>query len=202
MIGCILFDVYFMQKIMDMPYVKPIFFLPILLSVFIVFRPDELKKILNTGLHVKHLIIAVFAVTACIIIIIRSGNSSPGWLYPDQGLRRFLEDMLVIRPRTKEFLVGQPFMLLGFVLKNPWLLLIGMIGQVSIINTFMHAHSSLSISLIRTFNGLWLGFLIGVIVLEIYKAVKRRMSSKNTGRLIERYRVLRHMRSENEHTMG
>jgi hypothetical protein len=178
LIGCLLYDIYFLQKIADMPYVRIVFFLPIVFSIFLLFKTEDIKRIVNTGLQVKHLIIAVFVILVATVIIIRSGNSSAEWMNPDQGFRQMLENLLLIRPRTKEFLVGQPILLLGFFFKNPWLILIGMIGQVSIMNTFMHAHSSFMVSLIRTFNGLWVGLILGVIVLEIYKAVASKKQIK------------------------
>ncbi|MHB9155425.1 MAG: DUF5693 family protein, partial [Endomicrobiales bacterium] len=111
--------------------------------------------------QVKDLALAGAAAAAVAVLLIRSGNSGAEWLKPDSGMRQFLEDLLVIRPRTKEFLIGQPLLFLGFYWKRPWLIILGMIGQVSLVNTFLHAHSPVMVSLIRTFHGVWLGLLIG-----------------------------------------
>ena len=71
-----------------------------------------------------------------------------------------------MRPRTKEFLLGHPAMLVllyfGYDLRKIVVLLLGVIGQVSIVNTYAHLHTPLAVSLLRSFHGLWLGILLGV----------------------------------------
>jgi len=41
-------------------------------------------------------------------------------------------------------------------------LLLGVIGQISLVNTYAHLHTPLLISLVRSFHGLWLGLFLGV----------------------------------------
>ncbi|MFQ6118185.1 MAG: DUF5693 family protein, partial [Candidatus Bipolaricaulia bacterium] len=48
-------------------------------------------------------------------------------------------------------------------------LTLGMVGQVSIINTFAHLHTPLLMSLLRTANGRVLGLVVGLILLEIVR---------------------------------
>lgn len=167
-IAAMLNDVLFLQKITDLPHVRPVFFITIILSIPLLFKSEQLKTFWNTGLQVKHLILAGFIALVAAVIIVRGGNSAAEWMHPDQGFRQLLENLLVIRPRTKEFLIGQPLLFAGFFFKNPWLILAGMIGQASISNTFMHAHTSLSVTLIRTFNGLWLGLLVGLVLVKLW----------------------------------
>jgi len=110
-----------------------------------------------------------------LLVVLRTGNEplvkpSAGEL----GMRNFLEDLLIARPRTKEFLLGHPALMLGAALAirqastaSGWaalLLVAGAIGQVSITNTYCHLHSPLWLCLLRTFNGLWVGAIIGAIV--------------------------------------
>jgi hypothetical protein len=40
--------------------------------------------------------------------------------------------------------------------------LIGLIGQISIVNTFLHFHIPLELCLLRTLHGLWIGSLISL----------------------------------------
>jgi len=99
----------------------------------------------------------------------RTGNESGvGVSDMEMRFRGLLEQLLVARPRTKEFLVGHPAFLLGVVVgglgRRSWavlLVLLGFVGQASMVNTFCHIHTPLSLSLLRTFNGLWLGVAIG-----------------------------------------
>lgn len=106
------------------------------------------------------------------LVSMRSGNFP---LLPvpelELSLRNWLDASLGVRPRTKEFLFGHPLLLLavaGLVRARRrggeiwrWLLPLATIGQASVVNTFAHLHTPLGISLFRTWNGLWLGAMIG-----------------------------------------
>jgi hypothetical protein len=172
LISSFLSDVYFMQKVSDMPGVKPLMFLPVLISVFFVLKPDELRKLWTTSVKTRHLLLVTAVLVAAFIIASRSGNSAAGWMRPEQGMRDFLESLLIVRPRTKEFLFGQPLLLLGLYSKNPYLMLCGVVGQVSIVNTFLHAHIPFFVSVIRTFHGIWIGLLLGLGVERVVKMMK------------------------------
>jgi len=98
---------------------------------------------------------------------LRSGNIGGLTLEVEGSVRRWLEEILVARPRFKEFLVGHPLLLLFGAEKRlgrwrAFPLLFGLIGQASIINSFAHAHTPLLLSLWRTGNGILLGLGIGV----------------------------------------
>jgi hypothetical protein len=107
------------------------------------------------------------------ILINRTGNFSvvpiPKWeLY----FRIWLEEVLPVRPRTKEFLIGFPALVLAGGLKNPqrpWqfrlLLVGGLLGELSMINTFSHFHANALISIVRSLEGILLGSFIGTLAL-------------------------------------
>ncbi|MEA3356210.1 MAG: DUF5693 family protein [Candidatus Bipolaricaulota bacterium] len=104
---------------------------------------------------------------ALVYLTLRSGNIGGLTLEMEGSIRRWLEEILVARPRFKEFLIGHPLLLLfgadqrlGSWRAFP--LLFGLIGQASIINSFAHAHTPLLLSLWRTGNGILLGLGIGV----------------------------------------
>ncbi len=122
-----------------------------------------------------------------LVYLFRSGHNGfiavSGW---EHGLRDLLESFFGVRPRFKEFLIGHPFLWLGFYLMfDQWkrkqsasdafcirdfghlriFLVIGFIGQLSMINTFCHAHTPLAVSIERTFHGFCLGTLIGGILI-------------------------------------
>jgi len=102
--------------------------------------------------------------------LLRSGNASVLPVPPlEIELRNALEDVLIVRPRFKEFLIGHPALILwvglGTTRWRPWavgLLAIGMLGQVSIVNSFLHLHTPLWVTLLRTAHGLWMGLAIGL----------------------------------------
>ncbi len=123
------------------------------------------------------LILAVVVLGAAAVLIARSGNE-PGLHVPaiELKLRQFLENTLIARPRTKEFLVGHPLLVLSYAFclwgwrrALPLCVVGGMVGQVSVVNTFCHIHTPLWFSLLRTANGLWLGILLGgALVAAVY----------------------------------
>ncbi len=89
-------------------------------------------------------------------------------------MRDALDAWLLVRPRFKEFLVGQPALWLGLQLRRrlfnpraqPWALglqLIGLLAPVSIVNSFAHLHTPLGVTLLRTLHGVWLGLLLGLL---------------------------------------
>lgn len=122
--------------------------------------------------HVKHLAAGGFVLLAAMIIVLRSGNEPVGGVSPiELAFRAFLGDLLDVRPRTKEFLIGHPALVLGCYLLfqprrslRPWafpLLVLGLLGTTSFINTFQHLHTPLSISLARTFLAMGMGVVLG-----------------------------------------
>lgn len=94
--------------------------------------------------------------------------------------REALERWLVVRPRTKEFLIGQPALLLALLLEAggasvAWLwpaYLAGAIGQLSMVSTFSHIHTPLWVSAVRTALGLLLGVAVGVAAYGIFRALE------------------------------
>ncbi|MBT3260811.1 hypothetical protein HOC37_03810 [bacterium] len=126
---------------------------------------------------------AFFLFMFILIYIIRSGNYINFEIpYFEEWLRSSLERILLVRPRTKEFLIGYPFLIFGFlyaqknifVSKN-WLWFfnsIGTVALVSLINSFCHLHTPLLISFYRSFLGLVLGIFIGTLLLGFFYALK------------------------------
>jgi len=121
----------------------------------------------------------VFALAAVALVLMRSGNESavaPTGI--ELKMRNLLESLLIARPRTKEFLIGHPALMLACALafrgRRGWLplvALIAVIGQVSLLNTFCHFHIPLYLGLLRTLHGVWIGALIGVAVILIWRAL-------------------------------
>lgn len=115
---------------------------------------------------------------ALFLVLERSGNlpaiPAARW---EELLRERLEDWLTARPRFKEFLVGHPALMLWKKsddnLVQLGLLALGALGQASIINTFVHLHTPLALSLWRTLNGLVLGLCIGIFVRFVLLGVRR-----------------------------
>lgn len=180
MVG-LLADVNFMLKLDQFSGVKLAHIVPLVIVVFVLFLRMEKKnwvkgilEFLQKEITVGWAILAALLAMAFVIYISRTGNSGSASTLELQ-LRSFLEQVLVVRPRTKEFLIGHPLLLLTFYLGyRHWLLpllLLGTIGQISMVNTFAHIHTPVAISLWRAFNGLWLGIVIGIILIMAYRLI-------------------------------
>ncbi len=135
---------------------------------------EELKKYLELNKVTKIAIFLVASVTiilVLIIYIIRTGNSSISVM--EQQFRQALDQILGVRPRTKEFLIGHPAMIVGLYFSHRWIrwpaILAGLIGQMSIINTYAHIHTPLTISVTRSMYGILFGILIGSILIHMLK---------------------------------
>lgn len=110
------------------------------------------------------------------LMVLRTGNDSGIGVSPmELKFRAILDRLMYVRPRTKEFLCGNPALAIALTLalsgKKRWIIpfaIAGSVGQVSLLNTFCHIHTPLLLSAIRSFNGLWVGFLIGVVLIWIY----------------------------------
>ncbi|MDN5326827.1 MAG: hypothetical protein PWP41_1523 [Moorella sp. (in: firmicutes)] len=174
-IAAILADNTFILKINQFSGVKIAFIVPLVIfAAGVIIRREGrrtgtiLRGWLDAGLTVKLVILAVVVAAAGLVYISRSGNDGVGLLPFEGQLRSFLGNALLARPRTKEFLLGYPFLLLSLTLgyQHRYLILwlLGLVGQISLVNTYCHLHIPFLISLLRTFNGLWLGLLIGVLL--------------------------------------
>jgi hypothetical protein len=129
--------------------------------------------------RVYQLAILAFLAGAAYVYISRSGNQSD--ITPstfELALRSNLTSVLGVRPRTKEFLVGFPLMMLLPTLQLEhkriagWLFAIGIaIGTSDIVDTFSHLHTPLLVSLLRVVNGAVLGVIFGIIAIAIYRAL-------------------------------
>lgn len=105
------------------------------------------------------------------LMVARSGNDAGvGVSGTELRFRSILDKILYVRPRTKEIFIGYPALLAGIAFairgRRQWaapLAVIGSIGLISALNTFCHIHTPIALSLVRVFNGAWVGILIGII---------------------------------------
>jgi hypothetical protein len=126
------------------------------------------------------------------IMIARTGNDTG--VGPSGGelvFRSLLDKFLYVRPRTKEFLVGHPVLILGIGMLGRVLsrsnsdvekvendsmpgwtvlaLMVGAIGQTSMVNTLCHIHIPFFLSLARDVEGMILGCIIGLALWIVTK---------------------------------
>jgi len=174
MIG-LLADYKYMSGIQTFPAVKAALILPVIIVAgYFLLKSgegslyDRVQNLLKTKVSLAIVFLGLFAAGALAVLVARSGNfvlPVPGF---EKIFRNWLEMILFVRPRTKEFLVGYPFLFLAAAYylrgKKSWLWLltaVGVIAPVSVFNSFSHIHTPIVVSLVRTFNGMVLGLLMG-----------------------------------------
>ena len=138
---------------------------------------------LKSGLRWYDMIVLVLIGIVISIMLLRSGNGAVGALTAsgwEQNIRGQFEELFYARPRFKEFLIGHPALILFGALSIlrktslGWgLLMLGMIGQVSLINSFLHLHTPLGLTLLRELNALWIGVILGLMGLGLFTLISR-----------------------------
>ncbi|GGA13752.1 hypothetical protein GCM10008018_68300 [Paenibacillus marchantiophytorum] len=137
----------------------------------------KVRKIFSSYISVLWIVVAGIILAAGYYYLSRTGNEGQASSV-EKLFRSFLENTLGVRPRTKEFLFAHPLFLLGAYLsvryRNAiYVLFIGVMGQLSIVDTFAHLHTPLHISLIRITYGLVFGALIGIVLIIAWEIITR-----------------------------
>ena len=186
----ILSDITFLTGIERFLGIKVSFIIPILLiGLFFYLRPNRiqstffvLKRLYYAPVRTAGLMSIFALVIFLMVLIIRSGNFFvfPRFLLEEQ-FRQSLESIFYVRPRTKEFLIGYPFLLIAFMyvdgkISRLWIWffnIVGSIALISVINSFCHLHTPLQVSLYRSVLGLLLGIGFTCFYLFAYKSIAR-----------------------------
>lgn len=141
------------------------------LLVALSFLPRAYKPALtalyNHPLRLGEVGLALVGLALVGLAVLRRGNDAAPSLVPEWELqlRAFLQDVMV-RPRFKEIFAHA---LAPVALLLPWpnwlrntLLVLVAVGMGSILNTFSHYHTPLSISFFRVLNGILIGLGLGL----------------------------------------
>ncbi len=176
-------------------HVTPIFLLALFFAGDVAWSSDawnkqkkklisSLRNLANSPILIWQAIVLIVALAIVGVMVARSGNEAGLEVSAfELKIRALLDRIMFVRPRTKEFLIGYPALILGiaFVLSGyrRWaapLIVLGSIGFVSVLNTFCHIHTPLAVSVLRSLNGLVTGVVIGLI---IYTALRNLPGKEN-----------------------
>ncbi len=147
--------------------------------VILVYRKHKLdynfyKGILDRKISYGALIIIGIIAGALLIYTSRTGNSGSASTLELQ-FRQLLTNVLGVRPRTKEFLIGYPILvcLLYYGYKEAYLpfIIFAAMGPISLVNTYAHIHTPLLISMTRSVYGIVFGLLIGLVAIWVIKLI-------------------------------
>ncbi len=151
---------------------------------------NAVKKVLFAQIQVYWVIIGGVIMAVGMYYIIRSGNvNSISAL--EQAMRTAATELFTARPRTKEFLIGYPaLVLLVYYMKYvdvhlvKWLLAVATaILAASVTNSFCHVFTDYTTIVQRTLNGLLLGIIVSVfayvanyVMLSVLRYFKRKFN--------------------------
>ncbi|MGI6442329.1 MAG: hypothetical protein GXZ13_04720 [Synergistaceae bacterium] len=162
--------------------VKLTLLLPPLLLILHDFKlrihPESFTEILKRPALWGELVLIGVMMIGLFIVALRSDNVSSVPAI-EVTFRSFIEKIFLVRPRTKEFMLGYPALVVyWFLVRNNLMtgyreaLRIGAsLAFCSAINTFCHFHTFLIISFVRVVNGWWLGLSIGALLVFILKYI-------------------------------
>lgn len=154
-------------------------------------RLRDVAAVLRWNLPVWALLLAAAVGLAGYYYLARTGHESNVEVSTLEIIfRNDLENLLLARPRTKEFLVAFPCIMLAVyaaVRRLPfWTALFGLagtIGLTSVCNTFMHIRTPLYLGFIRTAYSLLLGIVLGALYMAVFELLLRlyRLAVKKYG---------------------
>ncbi|MNO88612.1 hypothetical protein D3C76_800680 [compost metagenome] len=138
---------------------------------------QELRQWLRMPITLVWVVAAAVLGVAALYYLSRTGNS--GTLLPGEAMfRSFLENTFGVRPRNKEFLLAHPLFIVGIFAAFRYrfaiyAMIIAVMGQLSMVDTFAHIHTPATLSLIRGVLGLGLGLIFGLIAVLIWHIIER-----------------------------
>lgn len=168
--------------------VKLAMFGPLLfVGVLLLRREGSFSELIRKPVTWGAATVTLLGLAGLLFISARTGNDNPGAVSGiELQIRSLLDQLLFVRPRSKEFLLGHPALILGLCLAayrpdlRQWsslLLLVGVIGQTSVVNTLCHLHTPIALSLVRVGVGLLGG---GIIALLLWAVIKQRIPARES----------------------
>ena len=158
---------------------------PIFIALYLVFTENDARSLMRGTVRWMDVAIMVMVMGAVFMMLSRTGNDNPGDVSAlELKIRNFLDRVLPERPRTKEFMIGHPALIVSLWMamtnRRAWLPLtvfLAAIGQVSVLNTFCHLHTPIAVSLLRVAVGVVMGGIFGLVALWVVQAVAKRRSA-------------------------
>jgi hypothetical protein len=139
---------------------------------------DALRSLFSQPILIWQAVGLLVVLVLIALVLARSGNEpGVGVSSIELRARAILDQIFYVRPRTKELLFGHPLFFLGIALavtgRRSWavpFIVLGTIGQVSLLNTFCHIHTPIFLSILRVAIGAVLGLAVGLV---LYWVVRR-----------------------------
>jgi hypothetical protein len=139
----------------------------------------DIKDMMATSIKVWMIILGAVVGGVGVYYIMRTGHESSVEVSSLEMLfRNYLEDVLIARPRNKEFLFAFPAIMMTVYTSvrrfKLWPIIFGLagvIGVTSVINTFMHIRTPLYLGFTRTGYSLLFGILVGIVGIFVFEGL-------------------------------
>lgn len=153
----------------------------------------DVKKVMNANIRVYWLIIAVLVAAVGMYYIMRSGNVNKISSL-ELAMRNTITEAFPARPRTKEFLIGYPALVLFvyYVKKTDWKLVqwgcavLSSILAASVTNSFCHVFTDLTTIYMRVVNGLVIGIFVSaaayvanLLLVKLIKLLQNKLDTES-----------------------
>jgi hypothetical protein len=179
------------------PGVKVSVFVPLLVvAVYYFARLTRAKEEIKSPITWYAAAIGLLVLGALGFMIARTGNdAATGVSSFELQFRNILDQILPVRPRTKEFMIGHPALIIGIGLLaliqqdrkrltrlGSWAtlaIMVGAMGQTSIVNTMCHLHTPVVLSIERIAEGIVIGSIIGLVIWLVIKPWILRITPTN-----------------------
>ncbi|MCC6730066.1 MAG: hypothetical protein IT208_12080 [Chthonomonadales bacterium] len=145
---------------------------------------ERIEHLLAEPVRLGFVVLGIVGLVAVVLALARTGNEpGVGVSGIELRFRSLLDALLPVRPRTKEMLIGHPALLVALAFRGRrwWaapLFVLGVMGQVSLLNTFCHIHTPLLLSVVRALSGLVVGGAIGLAVAWVMQRLGARGSEE------------------------
>ncbi len=142
---------------------------------------NDIRDLLNVRISLWMILIAAVIGAVGYYYIMRTGHDSNVEVSGMEMLfRNKLEELLLARPRTKEFMIAFPAIMLTVYCAvrrlKFWTVIFGIagvLGMTSVCNTFMHIRTPLYLGFVRTGYSLIFGIIIGTILVIVFDFLYR-----------------------------
>ncbi|MCS7243232.1 MAG: DUF5693 family protein [Candidatus Calescibacterium sp.] len=163
-LNSLFFENVYILGVEKVRFIKLLLILPIVMSIFAVFSYNQIILFFYRRMRILDLSVVLIILGLIGFYLLRSGNTDLVLPFEDK-VRNFLDRVLIARPRFKEFLIGNPSILASSYSK--YFIPLSFVSLAGIVNSFLHIHTPIFYSFLRTFWGALLGLIIFLLIRKI-----------------------------------
>ena len=155
--------------------VKLSLLVPLVYAAYLILRRLSPLREIVSGKAFPVFVIVLAAAVVLIVFLLRSGDGILPVGQAEQRARNALERWLLVRPRTKEFLIGWPCLGIAWIVclraakRRAWpFVLLAVTGFSSVVNSFCHSRCPLWVSTVRGALGLLIGLAVALVFTALF----------------------------------